>query len=246
MWFLQQDWMHKGHYVSSCNHWLSTGLNTKYKKKDLPSASTSVSCGEGEKSLKEPQTSQWMRATGTSSQPESWAKSVLIREGVADASRSQGRVPGGPEVSDWAAGGVLLPGVEVESMDGVRHGCERSDVSEQRAAMSGTSMNWLHSRNCCRLRRSPDLRYFPGRSHHGQARPGSPDELSHTFICLLEKLVTIRSVMHSTDKPRTCELSSPWAGKVGVEAKTALQGHENLMCLQVMKTKWIHPSGHGA
>lgn len=83
---------------------------------------------------------------------------MLIREGVADASRSQGRVPGGPEVSGWAAGGVLLPGVEEESMDGVRHGCERSVVSEQRAAMSGTSMNWLHSRSCCRLRRSPDLR----------------------------------------------------------------------------------------
>lgn len=55
-----------------------------------------------------------------------------------------------------------------------------------------------------------------------------------------------RWVMHSTEKPRTCELSSPWAGKVGVEAKTAQQGHENLMCLQVMKTEWIHLSGHGA
>lgn len=30
--FLQQDWMHKGHYVSSCNHWLNTGLNTKLMK----------------------------------------------------------------------------------------------------------------------------------------------------------------------------------------------------------------------
>lgn len=52
--------------------------------------------------------------------------------------------------------------------------------------------------------------------------------------------------MHSTEKPRTCELSSPWAGKVGAEAMVAQQGHENQLSLQVLKTEWTHLSEHGA
>lgn len=79
-------------------------------------------------------------------------------EDACNVSRSQGRVPDEPMESDWASGGVLLPGAAEESVEGVRLGCEMSVVSEQRAAMSGTSMSWLRSRNCCKLRRPPGLR----------------------------------------------------------------------------------------
>lgn len=66
--------------------------------------------------------------------------------------------PGEPEVSGWVSVGLSpLPDAEVESVEEVRPECEMSVVSEQRAAMSGTSMSWLRSRSCCRLRRPPDL-----------------------------------------------------------------------------------------
>lgn len=147
---------------------------------------------------------------------------LVTWEDGCDESKSQGRVLDELVESEWVRGGLF--GVADESMDGVRLGCEMSVVSEQRAAMSGTSKSWLRSRNCCKLRSPPDFR----------------------LRALLAPPVVGPSSCPVPSKV-SCELSSPWAGKVGVVAMDGqLVLHENLPSLLMLKKEWIHQSGHEA